>query len=161
VPAYPDPDTPSCVSLYGDSFTWAVARAFRHFHIRSEIQRLPWFAEFYQRDHGSGALPVTAEIVRGFESEARSRGQHPVVVVLPTGMDFDYRESTGGWVYQPLIEDLAGSGIQVFNVGDAMREAVDGRDHCELFSDCSGHYNAAGYALVAEIMSEHLAALTP
>jgi hypothetical protein len=97
---------------------------------------------------------VTAGIVRAFESEARRRGQAPLVIVLPTGMDFDHRAATGRWVYQSLVDELAASGTKLLDLGEAMA----GRHHCDFFTDCSGHYNAEGYALVARIVGEHLEA---
>jgi hypothetical protein len=139
-------------------YTWSIARAFRHFQIQSELRGVPWFAEFYQPEHASGALPLTASIIDTFEDEARSRGQIPVSVVLPNGLDFAYRVQTGGWLFQSLVDELASRDVELVNVGEAMYEAMAGRDPCDFFTNCSGHYNAAGYALVAQVLEARVPA---
>jgi hypothetical protein len=137
-------------------YTWSVLRGFGHFHIRTEIEGVPWYTHFYESGHRSGGLEVTAAILRTFVAEAKARGQQPFVMILPTGLDFELHAENGLWVFQPLLDALHREGIAVANLGEDMAASMSGRSYCEFISDCSGHYNTEGYAMVASIVATRL-----
>ena len=55
-------------------FTWTAIQAVGHFHVRSALAGTPWYAEFYEPDHPSQGLAVTAGILDRFAEVAAGRG---------------------------------------------------------------------------------------
>ena len=141
-------------------YTLSVLSAFRHFHITAEIRREPWHAAFYAPDHPAQALEVTARIFEAFDREARRRGKIAVLAIIPTGMDLEYRREHGRWVYQPLLDRVRRSGLEVLDLGDGMLERIGARSPCAVFGDegCSGHPSEEGYAIMAQVVKAHLEA---
>jgi hypothetical protein len=127
--------------------------------LRTRFTGRPSWGDFYERDHPSGATPVTAAIAEAFAREARERGKHPFVVMLPGASSFRARERFGAFEYAPLIEAMTERRIEVFDTGPALLAALGARSICELYAvpaDCAGHYGAAGGALVAKVVAEEL-----
>jgi hypothetical protein len=145
-------------------FPWslAVARAAGHFRVRAGMGGYPAYARFYDADHPSGALPLTAAILTRFRDEARRRGQRPTPLLIPTGLDLSHRLRRGRWIHGPLAARLAEAGVGFLDAGPAILERLAGRDPCEqLFDDCSAHFNAEGNAVLAGIVFEHLCRSEP
>ncbi|MBN1268323.1 MAG: hypothetical protein JXB04_01950 [Kiritimatiellae bacterium] len=130
-------------------YTVSVLRALRHFHVRARLEGAPWYADFYRRDHPSGALEVTAGILRLFCREARSRGRVPVIAVMPTGLDLVYFRRNGAWVHPPLLDELAGDGERVLDLGPRLLDEAGASGIENLFDDVSSHYNAEGCRAIA------------
>lgn len=149
---------PKRVRILRFPYTLSILDAFGDFRVRAELARRPGHAEFYDPEHPSGALAVTAGILERFEAGARRQGRLPLPLVIPTGSDFEYFLRTGAWSFQPLIDRLAARGVAAFNPGPAMVAALaEGRHPCELvFRRCSGHFNEEGYALLARALYEEL-----
>ena len=135
-------------------FTWAAIRAAAHFHILSEIAGTPWYADFYEPDHASQALQVTAGILEQFAELATRRQRTSVLAILPNSIDLRYRLSDGRWVYESLLVELQRRGHAVHNLGDEILRRLGGEDPCSLFTSCDGHYGARGDRLIAEIMAD-------
>lgn len=157
----PLPDLPhEHFRAYGLPFPYlpSLVRALGHFKLRAAWTGRPAHAAFYEDAHPSHALELTARIAEAFDAEARARGQAPLVVVIPIGSDFEHRLETGDWVYAPLLERLRAGGVEPVDAGAAMLARLPSGSHpCEAwFDDCSGHFDEAGYALLAEVVRDAL-----
>jgi hypothetical protein len=75
--------------------------AVREFHIWSTLARKPWYADFYEADHPSQALRMTAGMMQLFHQSAAARGQSGIVVLLPNAKELVHRKQTGRWSYEP------------------------------------------------------------
>jgi len=139
-------------------YSLSVLRAMGHFHIHAKIVDESWYKDFYLKDHASNGLVVTEEIIVAFRKEAIARGKVPVVSIIPTGLDLVEYKKTGSWVYQNLIDVLSAREIAVINHGKYIFEQIGDRDPCDLFNDCSAHFNEDGYALIADSSYEYLKA---
>jgi lysophospholipase L1-like esterase len=144
-------------------FPWSVAvgRATGHFRVRAWLAGHPAYARFYDPDHPSGALPLTAAILERFRDEAQRRGQRATPLLIPTGLDLVDRVRHRRWSYRPLADRLADRGVELLDAGPAILERLPGRDPCALFDDCSAHFNADGNALLAGIVFDHLCGSMP
>ena len=91
-----------------------------------------------------------------FAKDATKKGQTPIVAMMPTGLDLKYFKKMGRWPYQPLLHELKEVSFGVINIGKGILRRLADEDPCHLFDNCSAHFNDRGYALVAEVMSEHL-----
>jgi hypothetical protein len=138
------------------SYSFAILRAFKRFHIRNKFTGEPNYANYYRADHPAHGLQVTAAIIQRFYREALSRGQEPIVAILPTGYDLVYYHKSRRWVYQPLMDDLRQSGINALNIGQEMMSRLGDRNPCALYTRCEGHLNEAGNEMVAEIIFRYL-----
>ncbi len=137
-------------------YTWSLIRTLKHFHVRAELAGKPWFMDFYEPDHPSRGLQVTAEILKAFSQAASKRGQVPILTVIPTGNDLKYFAENGAWPYQNLLDMLSAEKIDVLNFGPGVMERLGSADPCSLFEDCSSHFNATGYRYLAEIAYEEI-----
>ncbi len=154
------PGGPAGVRRLGFPYTLSVLGAFRHFHVIAALKGEPWYAGFYAPEHPSRGLEVTARIFEAFVAEAERRGKVAVLAVIPTGMDLEYFRADGRWSHSPLVERAARSGLEVLDIGPGMLERIGDRDPCVVFTKegCSGHPDEQGYAIVADVVYEHLEA---
>jgi hypothetical protein len=106
---------------------------------------------FYDPDHTADGLRVTAGIMLEFEKLAISRGQKPVVTIIPTGLDLLHYREHKVWPYQKLIEYMNDRGTEVINFGTGINERLGDNDPCSLFDYCNSHFNEEGYGYLAEI----------
>lgn len=139
-------------------FSWSLARALGHFHIKAWLADRPWFLEFYNPDHPANGLDITTNILLAFRKNAADRGQIPIVTVIPNGLDLTYYREYGAWPYQSLLDRLAADGVDVLNFGEGIIERLANDDPCSLFDICSSHYNEQGYRFLAEIAFEEITA---
>jgi hypothetical protein len=151
------PGGPAGTGFLRFPYTLSVLSVFRNFHIRAELARRPFYSEFYEPDHPSQGLQVTTAILTRFQEEAKARGKRPLVLIIPTGMDFEFQRDHE-WVFQSLLDRLTENGVDFVNVGEEMLRRLEGQPHpCKvLFRSCSAHFNARGYALLAEIVDDAL-----
>jgi hypothetical protein len=124
------------------------------FHLRAMLAGIPRHEPFYHPDHPAQGLQLTTRILATFAREARERGRSPLVVLMPVGRDFKYALATRRWPDQPLADALRARGVPVLHAGPAMMARLAGEEPCHLFGNCSGHYNARGYRLIAELVAE-------
>lgn len=137
-------------------YTLSLLRAMQHFHVVAALEGKPWYMGFYDPDHPSEGLQITAKILTEFTKSATERGQVPIVSVIPTGNDLEYFVEHGVWTYQNLLDRLSAEGIDVLNFGPGVMERLGSADPCSLFRDCSSHFNPTGYRYIAEIAYEEL-----
>lgn len=67
----------------GFPFSLSVLRAFNHFRVKARLAGEPFWASFYEYDHPSQGLQITALIIKSFYQEARRRGKIPIVALIP------------------------------------------------------------------------------
>jgi hypothetical protein len=141
-------------------YLWALRNLATLDNLRALWRDEPLWIRYGQPDHPSGALPLMVEIVTAFEEGVRSRGQVPLVVVIPGAPSFAYHRRTGRWAYQPLLDRVEAKGTRVYDLGPQILSGRDEEDFCELFvgqrgGECWGHYNAKGNRLIATLIHGH------
>jgi len=147
------PGGPSGVVRLDFPYTLAIARLFGHYRMRAWMEGEPSYAQFYAPEHASGALDVTVAVLRAFVRDARARGQEPVVVLIPDEKDLQFARAGRALPYAPLGDALRAAGIEHPDVAGAMLRKLDGRDPCDLFTNCGrGHFNPDGYAELARVV---------
>jgi hypothetical protein len=132
------------------------------------VARTPWWDEFSDPSHPSRAFAITEAIIDQFVELATMRGKRPIVSFQPWSRNFHKRFETGKWIYSALYDLCRSKGYDCFDAGAAMVAKLDAselqsaqaicRYFCPTANYLSGHYNARGNALLAEVTIEHLAA---
>ncbi len=51
--------------------------------------------------------------------------------------------------------------MHFFDLGPDIMAIMKGRDVCEIFRVCRGHYNEEGNAIIAQILNQHLNSNVP
>lgn len=149
------PDTAFGSPLARPIYTFQVARAFTHFRVLSKIKGRPSYQDFYSDDHPSDSLHVTTEILKSFSEVARHRGHDAAVMIIPDVKDLEYFQSQGEYPFDPLIERLKENQVRMIPLSDSILSAIGSQRPCEIYTSCDpngGHFNEAGYALVASIV---------
>lgn len=147
------------VGAAGFPYTWSLVESARHFSVGPRLRGEPWYADFFQTEHPSRALPLTVAIVREFERVCRERGRTPLILLLPTGRDLQHFRRHGRWVHAPLAEALAQDG-QVMDVAVGFARSVAPERFESLYVAPSRHMNATGNALLADLVAERISQLT-
>jgi hypothetical protein len=139
-------------------YTLSILRTFNHFLIRSKFHGLPWYAEFYQEDHGAHGVQITAGIMQLFIKECLLRNKVPVIVLLPTGIDLEYYRTHKVWIYQTLINRLKELGIEPLDIGPFLIKRLGERNVRKILINniISEHPNKEGCEIIAEIVYEYL-----
>ena len=148
------PGGPSGLRRLTFPYVLSMLRLVNDFHVRSKIVGISWHAEFYEDDHPSRGLEVTARIVARFHRVAVERGKVPVGLLIPTPLDLEYFKTTGTWVYGSLLERVSVLGYEMLDLSPLFLEALGERDYGELFEN--QHPNAEGDALLAGFVRDHL-----
>jgi hypothetical protein len=134
----------------GFPFIWTALSAMGHYRMQARMRGVPSYAAFYDADHPSGALEVTAAIMLDFVRVARSRGQTPVLVVIPDEKDLIELRAGRPLPYAPLVERIRAAGVEVPDVAEAALAVLGDREPCALYTRCGGaHFNPEGYAMLA------------
>jgi lysophospholipase L1-like esterase len=122
------------------------------------LMRKSHWADFYRNDHPARGLEITTLIIKAFYSHAQRTGRVPIVVIFPLSFDLIDYQKNKFWVYQPLLDDLAASGIGVFNIGARLADYLGQRNPCDLFTTCrnGGHFNQEGNTIAARLIADYL-----
>ncbi len=138
-------------------YSFALTRAAFRSYQRNSIFPLD---QFYRDGHPSKGLDITAELAKQFVKTAVSRGQRPIVLVIPTYKGLRKYQEAGFWKYQRLLDRLATvENMDVLNSGEALIDALEGETPKQLFTDREkgrGHFNPSGYRLLATIVRDHI-----
>jgi hypothetical protein len=140
-------------------YTLTLARVLSMPRVMTRLTGRPSWADFYEPDHPSGALALTAAIAEAFAHEAERRGKHALVVMLPGASSFRGRAKFGKPEYQPLLDLLAAAHVDVLDSSAALLAALGRRSYCDLYifqADCDGHFGVFGSTVVAEVMAAEL-----
>jgi hypothetical protein len=119
----------------------------------------PSWSAFYEADHPSKALGLTAAIAEAFAREAERRGKKALVVMLPGASSFRGRAKFGNFEYAPLVDMLAAAGVGVFDPGPALLTGLGDRSYCALYAQpdiCDGHYGVFGSTIIADVVAAEL-----
>jgi hypothetical protein len=138
-------------------YTLSLVRAVNHEHFRAYIKGVGVWSPYYNLDHPSGALQLTTAIMHRFVEVAKAREKYPILTIIPNRSDMlEYRKA-GTWPYKPLVDQLNIRGVETFEFGPGLLKAIGDQDICDFMQDpCNGHFNEKGYALLAELMANHL-----
>lgn len=153
------PDGPAGITQGKFPYTPMILKTLlRNFHIRARIAHVPWYKEFYETSHPSDALPVTVGILKQFHEKALSMGKYSLIVIIPTGLDFEYYARKKDWVYKNLLDRLREEKIEFIDAGPLMIKELKGEDPGIIFKkkDRSGHFNEKGYEMLARVVYGHL-----
>ena len=116
-----------------------------------------FWTDFYRTDHPSQALKITTLIMQSFDRDARLAGKTPIVVIFPWGADLRGYQKNRTWVYQPLIDNLIASGIDVINVGDALAAYLEQRSPSDVYTaSTASHLNREGNEVAAKLIAGRL-----
>ena len=138
-------------------FTLSILSGFQNEHVRAKLAGETVRSRFYAASHPSGALAVTGAILREFRGDALARGKKPVILILPGGHDIERFHESGVWDSAPLVEWGRARGVPIHHLGPRLVAGLAGRDVCDFTAEhCYGHYDEAGYALVAEAVEDIL-----
>lgn len=135
----------------------SLIRAFGNEHVQAKLTGESVWSRFYDKSHPSGALDITAAIMKEFARLAKARGKVPVVTFIPNVHDVEDFRKTGTWSYQPLEEIIRSSGILTHNFGPDIEAYIANRDPCEITAEsCYGHYNREGYSIIGKSAARYL-----
>jgi hypothetical protein len=158
-----EPGTARGLPIAGPPYVLSMLRALRSWEMNTYFDPARvYYEELYEPDHPSGALPLTEAILQSFCAEAAARGSRCLVIVIPVARDVLARKHSGAWPYRTLLSKLAGRGLPVLDLGDAVLQASEGigGDHCVFYrrtwyakGGCTGHFNAEGYRILAETVA--------
>jgi hypothetical protein len=141
----------------GFPYLLSAIRAFGHYRIRARLHGEPSYAAFYRPEHPSGALQVTTEIAERFVATAKSRGQAPLVVLIPDIKDLQSFRAHGTVAYQPLVDSLTKAGVPVVSAAAPLDAYLAGRPPCDLYFRCSSsHFRPEGYRELAHVVERAL-----
>lgn len=127
-----------------------------NYHIRAKLADVPRHLEFYDPEHGSGALPLTERIIDHFVTEAQSRGQLPIITIIPTCEDLKYQKQHGSFPYRALTTYATSRGYKLIDFGESLSQRLNGVDPESLYINCHGHFNEKGYGYLADISYDYL-----
>lgn len=145
------PGGPAGATLLRFPFTLALARNFGDFRMRARLARRPPWAEFYAPGHPLHGLEITAGICRAFATEAKSRGQTPIVLLLPNKEEVLRFRAKGETYYRPLADALASNGVDAIDFTPALAEFAEGKAMEEVY-DGTQHFAAATDRRLAEFV---------
>ena len=141
-------------------FTWSICRALGHFRVEAKLRSEPGHAAFYRPDHPADGLAVTAAILRRFYESASKADRKALVLIIPTGRDLEWYQTSHRWPHEPLLDILTRMEVPVLDLAPRLLERMSSRPLADFYSHgrLGGHPNAQGYALIADIVHEHLTA---
>jgi hypothetical protein len=151
------PGGPAGTVKAGFPYTLSIMRSFGNFRIRAQLRGESFWAAFYRKGHPSQALEITTLILQAFDREVKLAGRTPVVVMFPWVLDLRDYQKNKTWAYQPLIDNLRSSGVDVLNLGEGLAEHLGSRSACAVYAACEGsHFNQEGNEVTARLIAEHL-----
>ncbi len=134
-------------------YTVSAVRALGHYRFRAGLHGEPSYAAFYRPDHASGALEVTTEVAKRFVATAKSRGQAPLVLLIPDVKDLQSLRAHGTLPYQPLIDALTAADVPFVSAAAPLNAYLGGREPCEIYLRCkSSHFRPEGYRELAHVV---------
>ncbi len=143
-------------------YTWRLLSVLGQYRIRAVLGGYPSYAPFYDEDHPSGALELTTAILSTFASEARARGQAPLVLLIPDVVDLEARRHGSPPPHAPLERALRALGVEVLDAGIGLGAALGEREACALYTACSrSHLNAEGNSVLARSVADRLRSMAP
>ena len=136
-------------------YLWGIFKVFPIL-FKNMVLRQGTYYDLYQPGHPSQAVEVTLAIMEEFCKEARKRGQHPLILVMPTHIDLANYRRVRKWVYQPLTDAMAKRGLEFIDVGPRFFQYLGDADPKTLYdSKTQYHLNEVGNRLVAQTIYDY------
>jgi len=137
-------------------FSISFAKLFNHYLINSKLSGEAFYSSFFDPEHPSQALDVTAQIMVAFQTECENEGHKSLVLLFPQIQDFKTYYDRKEWNYQSLINILEKKDIKYLNLGGSFLEIADFQTTYPKFFAKHGHYNYEGNKVVASKLNEYL-----
>jgi hypothetical protein len=150
------PGGPGGVQKMAFPYLWRVIRT-----SDTLLKRMLWQVQPYQEllrpGHSSRALELTAAIFAAFARSARERGQHPLILIIPTVADVDSYLQHRTWTYQPLLPLLEERRLEYLDTGPEIIRYLQGADPRTIYDPkIHYHFNAAGNRFLAEYIHRYI-----
>jgi hypothetical protein len=114
------------------------------------------------RDTAGEPFRTTLALLAGFRPVARELGsEHVLVLVFPTRADLRRMLETGQRYWQPLLEALAGQGLEYIDLSGPLGEAERARGPTDPPLYLESHLSPAANRIVASEVARWLAGLLP
>ncbi len=150
------PGGPSGIQSLKFPFTLSLLGTIRHYRLIARIEGYPSYSPFYDPAHTSHALQLTDAIIEAFVSEAHTRNQKDMVLLIPDVKDILWLRDHGSLPYEELANRLKNAGVVVPEVAEEFNKYLGDRDPCDIYTRCKngqgGHLNPDGYKKLAEIV---------
>ena len=144
----------------GFPYSLVALNLFLNERVKSWVLRKPSWENFAQPGHASGALEITATVVKDFVAECNKRKKQCFVLTLPTPSSYKKFKTTGVLSLESLAKKLTELGIPTLNFESYLSEQLGEGSICELLVNipgCTGHFNPKGNEMLAEFLSLHIA----
>lgn len=145
-------------------YTLALARSALHPRVKNWLLGRPSWVDYYAPGDSSTGLEVMGGILERFTALCARRGKYCAVVLFPTPASYAYYRDSGRTGLEDLEALLAARGIDYLDLAPAFAESLRTRSFCTLVGEpgvCVGHFNAAGNALIAELVRDYLRVHAP
>ena len=150
------PDGLSGRQKVGFPYSWGIIKILPLLY-KTLVLDLGNYREFYQTDHPSQGVEVTAAIIEAFCRTARERSKQPVVLIIPTLAELLTYQRQQKWLYQPLIYLLARHRLEYIDAGPKFSQYLRGADPRTLYpSNLNYHLTEEGNRLLASIVYDFL-----
>ena len=149
------PNGGSGVQSYGFFYSIKVLKIFNHWHFKQKFRNSSRYIKFYSKDHASGALKLTFEIMNDFYRRVSSQGDIPILTILPHCRDLEYFLKSKKYPYENLANLFVQAGIKYIDFGTEIINK-QGNNFKKLYDNCSGHFNEEGEKIIADIFYEYI-----
>ncbi len=144
--------------------TWKVVDSFSVAQIMdnpTDPRQWNWDPWYEQNGSPDGrAISLNALAVRQFHTECEQRQMRCVVLIIPDPASLDRYTVDGAmsleWIYEPFQDTIEVWDATAYMASNASNGTCA---YIGVLNDCVGHYNAAGYALLADYVHQRLATL--
>lgn len=142
-------------------FTFTAVKALVHPKVLAVLAGQPTWTRFYQSDHDSNGLEVTAAILQRFVNDVRELGKTPIVFVFTNAKSVKIFVRSGIWPYQSILKFMDRNKIIYIHLGEYLGDYIHLSRICEMFTKdtvfgCTGHYTEDGYRIVAETIYRYV-----
>jgi len=146
------PDGSSGIQVLKFPYTLGLIKSLNHYQVKAKLFRKSPYSEFYDPEHETGALRLTAMILDEFVKRSQRRGLIPIITIFPHCRDFQARSIGGEFPYKPLADYLTSSKAIFVDFGkEILNRNVPFED---LYITCSSHMNYRGNLLLSKIFFE-------
>ena len=147
--------------IWSFPYTFSLIDLLTGDQVTNYVRGVPRWIDFYDRDHESGALPVTVAIIDEFRRRAAS-GKTVIVVLYPGAPSYELSRESGQSTFHTLTAELEAHGVPVRDLTADFSTYLGERSFCEVLvspGTCSGHYNPEGNRVVAAAMDAFIASV--
>lgn len=139
-------------------YTVSLLKVFLNLNFRALFGADSGYLDFYDPSHKSNALPLMAKIIEEAALLVKTEAKAFWVVVIPSCLDLKYKQESGEWGYQSLLDILDQKHMPVINTGeDFYREMIEhNRSGCDFCGRCQEHFSPEGNQLLAEVLYKKL-----